>query len=201
MLVKTYNLNPAFGIQAMGVKGATAVMFLGKSYLGTTGIALATDAEVLALTASWTQLFDFRLDPFLYIRVGDPGAFPIRLRYGNILRFPKGSGELYVENPVAQDFDPAANDLVSLLIAMDGCELFDSGMDVGRTGLITITNRGPNPISLSSTGAGAETQGGPVLNNGDSFVIDNPGGQRWLARATVANQVANAATTVQGWRL
>jgi len=89
---------------------------------------------------------------------------------------------------------------VLALTASFSAVLFDCTGATGAQGVVFVYNNGPNAIEISSTGTTANTKG-IYLAAGGYYVIDSPGGQKWWVRAYTANQVAGAATNVEGWYL
>lgn len=85
-----------------------------------------------------------------------------------------------------------------LALTASWTSLFNFASAVGGNGVIVIFNNGPNPIEVSTDSTIAFGLGVEIIKDG-SLVLDNPGGQRWFARAATANQVTGAATVVQGF--
>jgi len=85
-----------------------------------------------------------------------------------------------------------------LALTASWTELFDFSAALGAQGVIFIFNDGPNPIRISTNSSAAADRGTEVAAGG-LLTIDNPGGQQWYARTVTANQVTNAATTVEGF--
>ena len=163
----------------------------------------------------------------LQVRINDPTGDPIPLRYRESIKDPSGKKikRFYVSWAAAagqvatvicgQDSDlfltsgrGGAMLLAAPLVAFDAEVLallavwtpcFNFLGDQGQNGIVVVYNNGPNAIEFSTTGATIAGRGSPRLASGAQWVFDNPGGQIWYVRSAIANQIAGAATDVQGW--